>query len=175
MIPEEILASFREAFGERIRDERTIERKVGTVEPRSVYDVWIEVDRETLHDAVEHLCRHFNPHLSVISGDDLGEKVAFNYHFATGWGERYGEATFTIRTFVPKDDFRVPTITDLLPGAQTSEREKIEFFGLTVDGIPDDRNLFLPEDMTIHPWRKDLEEETSKEVRRTVKWEGRDE
>jgi len=151
----------------RIRNERTVERKVGTIEPRAVYDVWIEVERETLHDAVAHLCRHFNPYLSVISGDDLGEKVAFNYHFATGWGERFGEVTFT----VPKDDFRIPTITDLLPGAQTSEREKIEFFGLKVEGIPDDRNLFLPEDATIHPWRKDLQEETSKEVRRTVKWE----
>jgi len=175
MRPEEILSSFREAFGERILSARTIERKVGTAEPRSVYDVWIEVEREMLHDAVAHLCRHFNPHLSVISGDDLGERVALNYHFATGWGNRFGEVTFTIRTFVPKGDFHIPTITDLLPGAQTSEREKIEFFGLTVDGIPDDRNLFLPEGMTIYPWRKDLQEETSKEVRRTVKWETRDE
>jgi len=93
MTPEGILSSFREAFGERIRNERTVERKVGTIEPRAVYDVWIEVERETLHDAVAHICRHFNPHLSVISGDDLGDRVAFNYHFATGWGERFGEVT----------------------------------------------------------------------------------
>jgi len=175
MTPEGILSSFRDAFGDRILAERTIERKVGTVEERSVYDVWIEVERETLHDAVGHLCRNFNPHLSVISGDDLGEEVAFNYHFAAGWGERFGEVTFTIRTLVPKGDFRLPTITDLLPGAQTAEREKIEFFGVRVDGILDGRNLFLPEDATIHPWRKDLEEETSKEVKRTVKWETRNE
>jgi len=111
----------------------------------------------------------------VISGDDLGDDVAFNYHFSTGWGVRYGEATLTIRTVVPKNDFRLPTICDLLPGAQTSEREKHEFFGLEVEGIPDDRNLFLPEDMTIHPWRKDLQAETDREVKRLVKWEERDE
>jgi membrane-bound hydrogenase subunit beta len=92
-----------------------------------------------------------------------------------GWGERYGEATFTIRTMLPKSDLSIPTITDLLAGAQTSEREKIEFYGIDVVGIPDSRNLFLPEGATIHPWRKDLEEETAKEVKRMVKWEGRNE
>jgi membrane-bound hydrogenase subunit beta len=175
MNPEQILSAFREKLGEKVLDDRTVERKVGTVAPRSVYDLWLTVDRNDLHDAVAHLCAEYNPHLTVISGDDLGDDVAFNYHFTTGWGTRYGEATLTIRTVVPKNDFRLPTICDLLPGAQTSEREKHEFFGLEVEGIPDDRNLFLPEDMTIHPWRKDLQAETDREVKRLVKWEERDE
>jgi len=175
MNPEQILSSFKEALGEKVLGDRTVERKVGTVAPRSVYDLWLTVDRNDLHDAVAHLCAEYNPHLTVISGDDLGDDVAFNYHFSTGWGVRYGEATLTIRTVVPKNDFRLPTICDLLPGAQTSEREKHEFFGLEVEGIPDDRNLFLPEDMTIHPWRKDLQAETDREVKRLVKWEERDE
>jgi membrane-bound hydrogenase subunit beta len=175
MNPEQILSAFREKLGEKVLDDRTVERKVGTVAPRSVYDLWLTVDRNDLHDAVAHLCAEYNPHLTVISGDDLGDDVAFNYHFTTGWGARYGEATLTIRTVVPKNDFRLPTICDLLPGAQTSEREKHEFFGLEVEGIPDDRNLFLPEDMTIHPWRKDLQAETDREVKRLVKWEERDE
>ncbi|MBE0634977.1 NADH-quinone oxidoreductase subunit C, partial [Candidatus Bipolaricaulota bacterium] len=140
-----------------------------------VYDLWITVDRASFHDAVAHLCSEYVPHLSVISGDDLGDNVALNYHFTVGWGERYGEVTFTIRTLLPKSDLTIPTITDLLAGAQTSEREKIEFYGIDVVGIPDSRNLFLPEDATIHPWRKDLEEETAKEVKRMVKWEGRNE
>jgi len=175
MNPEQSLSSFKEALGEKVLDDRTVERKVGTVAPRSVYDLWLTVDRSGFHDAVAHLCAEYNPHLTVISGDDLGDNVAFNYHFSTGWGERYGEATFTIRTVVPKSDFRLPTICDLLPGAQTSEREKHEFFGLEVEGIPDDRNLFLPEEMTIHPWRKDLQSETDEAVKRLVKWEARDE
>lgn len=175
MNPEQILSSFKESLGEKVLDDRTVERTVGTVAPRSVYDVWLVVDRSDLHDAVAHLCAEFNPHLSVISGDDLGDEMAFNYHFTVGWGERYGEATLTIRTVVPKNDFRLPTICDLLPGAQTSEREKHEFFGLEIEGTPDNRNLFLPEDMTIHPWRKDLQQEIDREVKRLVKWEARDE
>jgi len=175
MKPEQILSSFRETLGEKVLEDRTIERTVGVIDPKPVYDVWLVVDRGGFHDAVAHLCAKFDPHLSVISGDDLDNEVAFNYHFSAGWGERFGEITFTIRTVVPKSDFRLPTICDLLPGAQTSEREKHEFFGLEIEGIPDDRNLFLPEEATIHPWRKDLEAETAKEVKRLVKWEARDE
>ena len=175
MKPETIITSFRTAFGDRLLEERTIERSVGTITPHPVYDLWLTVDRETLHDAVAHLCEAFVPHLSVISGDDLGNDVAFNYHFAVGFGERYGEVTCTIRTTVPKDDLRLPTITDLIPGAQTSEREKREFYGIEIEGTPDERNLFLPEGSTLHPWRKDLAEETAKHVKRTVKWETRDE
>ncbi len=174
MTPDEIMAAFKEKFGAVIADSHVVERNVGTIAPRPVYDVWIEIPRDQLHTAVTHLCNQFPPHLSVISGDDLGDTVAFNYHFAVGWGERYGEITFTIRTRVPKDDFRLPTITDVLPGALTSEREKQEFYGITIEGIPDGRNLFLPEGATIHPWRKDLEEETQKSVKRLVKWEDRD-
>jgi membrane-bound hydrogenase subunit beta len=175
MNPETILSSFRTALGNRLLEDRAIERSEGNIAPRPVYDLWVVVDRASLHDAVAHLCAKFNPHLSVISGDDLGDGIALNYHFSTGWGERYGEATCTIRTVVPKSDLRVPTITDLLPGAQTSEREKREFFGIEVVGIPDARNLFLPEDLTIHPWRKDLDDETKPFVKRLVKWEERDE
>ena len=171
MKPTDLIASFRETFGARLLEERTVERHVGTVDPQPVYDLWLVFDRETLHEAVEHLCEHFDPHLSVISGDDLGDEVALNYHFTAGWGERFGEVTCNIRTTLPKSDLHVPTITDLLIGAQTAEREKIEFYGITFDGIPDDRNLFLPEGMTIHPWRRDLEEETNEAVKRTVKWE----
>jgi len=175
MNPQTILGAFRTALGGKILDERTIERQVGTIDPKPVYDLWIDVERGAFRDAVELLCGEYNPHLSVISGEDTGDAVALNYHFSAGWGERYGEVTFTIRVVVPKSDFRIPTITDLLPGAQTSEREKIEFFGIEVDGIPDKRNLFLPEDMTIHPWRRDQDEANAPFVKRLVKWEERNE
>jgi len=174
MNPDTILSSFKSALGGKVLEDRKIERTVGTKTPRSVYDLWLVVDRDTLHAAVEHLVAEFNPHLSVISGEDIGDGVALNYHFTSGWGEQYGEVTFSIRCVVPKSDLRIPTICDILPGAQTAEREKKEFYGIEVVGIPDDRNLFLPEDMTIHPWRNDLEEETKKSVKRLVKWEERD-
>lgn len=175
MSVQQLFSSFREVLGPGLLEDRTIERTVGTLTQGTVYDLWITVSRDAFRRAIEHLCAQAEPHLSVISGDDLGDSVALNYHFSVGWGQRYGEVTLSIRTLLPKADLSIPTITDLLPGAQTSEREKIEFYGIDVVGIPDSRNLFLPEEATIHPWRKDLEEETAQHVKRMVKWEGRDE
>jgi membrane-bound hydrogenase subunit beta len=175
MNTQKIFADFRAALGSGYLDDRTIERRVGTLTPGTVYDLWIVVAPDAFRAAAEHLCAQHAPHLSVISGDDLGDSLALNYHFTVGWGTRYGEATLTLRTVLPKSQLSIPTLTDLLPGAQTAEREKIEFYGIEVVGAPDTRNLFLPEDATIHPWRKDLEIQTAQQTKRMVKWEERDE
>jgi len=170
MTPEVLLSTFREAFGEKILSTRTVTHSVGR-ERHAVHNVWIEMGRETLHDAVAHLTSFSHLHLSVISGDDLGEAIAFNYHFAVGFGERFGEVVLTIRVVVPKGDLRLPTLTDLIPGALTSEREKQEFFGVVVEGIPDPRHLFLPQEATFHPWRKDEAAAIGRETRHLVDWE----
>ena len=61
--------------------------------------------------------------------------------------------------FVPvtKTDLKVPTITGIIPGALTSEREKQEMLGIEVVGIPDGRRMFLPDDFPqgVYPWRND--------------------
>ncbi|MEW5827151.1 MAG: NADH-quinone oxidoreductase subunit C [Candidatus Bipolaricaulota bacterium] len=175
MTPDRIRDAVRQALGKRLLDDRIVERSVGTNTRRAIYDLWLTVPPDALHDAVAELVGRFAPHFTVISGDDLGESISFIYHFTVGWGERFGEVSVNLRTTVEKANLRLPTLTDLIPGAQTSEREKHEFYGLEVLGIPDDRNLFLPEDSTIHPWRKDLEGETERFVHRAVEWEATDE
>ncbi|MDG6221205.1 MAG: NADH-quinone oxidoreductase subunit C, partial [Candidatus Thermoplasmatota archaeon] len=49
------------------------------------------------------------------------------------------------------------TISHIVPGAVITEREKQEFLGITIDGIPDPRRLFLTENLPegLYPWRKD--------------------
>ena len=65
------------------------------------------------------------------------------------------KVTFTVA--LPKDDLTVDSISDIIPGAVFSEREKQEFLGIQVVGIPDDRRLFLPDHFPegVYPWRKD--------------------
>ncbi len=175
MKPEQVLEVLRTSLQDRLLDSHVVERIVA--DERTHPDLWVKVvDGAALHDATAALLASFDPHLTVISGDDLDEILLLNYHFTVGWGGRFGELCVTIQMGVPKSDLRVPTITDLVPGALTSEREKHEFYGVVFDGIPDDRNLFLPEDMTIHPWRRDDESqrETDTMVKRLVKWENQD-
>jgi membrane-bound hydrogenase subunit beta len=58
---------------------------------------------------------------------------------------------------LPKGDIRIPTITDLIPGAQTAEREIKEMFGVTIEDLPDLPNIFLPQDFQkgVYPLRRD--------------------
>jgi membrane-bound hydrogenase subunit beta len=58
---------------------------------------------------------------------------------------------------LPKDNLKVQTITDIIPGAIFTERETQEMMGITVEGIPDNRRLFIPEDFPegVYPWRRD--------------------
>ena len=57
---------------------------------------------------------------------------------------------------LPKSKPEIETISDLIPGAVITEREKQEMLGVKVINIPDNRRLFLPEDFPegVYPWRK---------------------
>jgi NADH-quinone oxidoreductase subunit C len=56
----------------------------------------------------------------------------------------------------PDDDPRMPTWVRVYAGADWHEREAWEMFGITFDGHPDLRNLYLPGDFEGHPLRKDF-------------------
>ncbi len=56
---------------------------------------------------------------------------------------------------VPSEDPRVPSLTQLWPGANWLEREQYDFFGVVFEGHPDLRRIIMPEDWEGHPQRKD--------------------
>ncbi len=154
MEPTGLVKSFQARFGGRLRAVRTDEVRSNL----GIYSypvIWFEIDREILHEAVAHLISFQFPHLATISGQDLGEELELTYHFSIGYGQRRGEQSVNFRLKVPKADLKVRSICDLIPGALTAEREKIEFLGVQFEGIPDARNIFLPYEMKGHPWRKD--------------------
>ncbi len=63
----------------------------------------------------------------------------------------------TLKTRIPADNLRAPTVTNVWRGADWHEREAAEMFGITFEGHPNLVPLLLPEDMTDHhPLRKDV-------------------
>ncbi|MFO7618775.1 MAG: NADH-quinone oxidoreductase subunit C [Thermoplasmata archaeon] len=126
---------------------------------KKLQTVWLRVPRENLRDAVAIVAElQSPPHIAVASGSDLGDDIEILYHFQVFWGfGRESTVSVTVGTTCPKSDPHLPTISDMAPGAVITEREKQEFFGVIIDGIPDPRRLFLTESIPegMYPWRKD--------------------
>ena len=174
--PEQIVEHFKQALGESLLDSSIHQRSEGVRETRT-NQVWLTLDRKSLVPAVEALIELHYPHLSVISGCDLGDEIELTYHFYVYYGESNREHGVNFKVLLPKSDLTVDTLTGLIPGALTSEREKQEFFGITVNDIPDSRRIFLPDDFPegLYPWRKDetgIQEDMVKKLYDVGKEEG---
>jgi len=157
LTPEAIVEQFKAALGDGLQASRVVERAEGLKTMKS-QEIWLTLDKDLLHDALVLLATFDYPHLAVISGVDTGDAVDLLYHFFIYYGRSRGselKVTFTVA--LPKDDLTVDSISDIIPGAVFSEREKQEFLGVKVVGIPDDRRLFLPDHFPegVYPWRKD--------------------
>lgn len=154
--PEQVMEKFTTKYGTGIKETRIKEWREGKKKIPH-YTIWIDLDRDLLRPAVETLIGIRFPHLSVIGASDLGDSIRLVYIFSIQYGEVKSEYMITLAVILPKNDLTIPTISDLIPGAVFGEREKQEFLGIKVIGIPDNRRLFLPEDFPegIYPWRKD--------------------
>ncbi len=91
-------------------------------------------------------------HISTITGVDAGNVVEVIYHFDCR------HTMLNLKIPLSKDDLKVPTITDVFPGAVLYERDLMEMLGVKVGGHPDPRRLFLPDDWPegVYPLRKEF-------------------
>ena len=157
LTPEEILKSFKDEFKTKIKDSRIERRTAGSKKTEYVH-IWMKVDRSVFKNVVKHLMKLQKfPHLAVASGNDIGKNIELIYHFSLYYGIRNNEVSLNIAVDIPKSNPTIETISDLIPGALITEREKQEMLGVTIKGIPDSRRLFLPDDFPkdVYPWRKD--------------------
>ncbi len=90
--------------------------------------------------------------ITAITGLDLGATLGLLYHIRTS------NAFVTIRTEVQKDNPKIQTIIDLIPGAVFSELEVADLFGVSFEGNPSSGHFVLSENWPegIYPLRKDV-------------------
>ncbi len=122
------------------------------------HNVFARIKREDFRKFIDFLFEIQDyPHFSVISATDLGNSVELLYHFTVGYGEMGGEVVVTAAVNLPKEDLRIETITDRIPGALISEREIHEMVGVEFTGLKDTRHFFLDENWPEgkYPWRRD--------------------
>jgi NADH:ubiquinone oxidoreductase subunit C len=94
-------------------------------------------------------------HLSTITALDLGEQIAVMYHF---WK---GKTFAVVKTTVPKNDARIPSITPAVPAAVFYEAEVKDLMGVFFDGNPYMKGRFvLPDEYPMDapaPLRKEAD------------------
>lgn len=162
-----ILSYLKENLGEDILDSKVTSRKAG-VKQNEFYNLWVEVKKEKFKETVKLLMKLQYPHIAIIAGNDNGETIDLVYLFSIFYGNTFKEISINLKVSLDREKPSIESITDLIPGAQTTEREIKEMFGVEFIGLPDMHNIFLPEDFPkdVFPFRKDqkgLEELLPKE------------
>ncbi|MEA3375815.1 MAG: NADH-quinone oxidoreductase subunit C [Chloroflexota bacterium] len=128
-----------DAFGEACPDQ-TFEARTMPVD-----ETVIEIPAACLEEVVAVLSGTFSVHhLSTITGQDRGAELELLYHFWHGQG-------VTLQVVLPRDDARIRTLTDVIPGADFYEREVGEMLGVTFEGHPGPEHLLLPDDWEEGP------------------------
>ena len=151
--------SLKKEFKDAVLSLDIHERRAGAANDVFGHDLWLEISRQSFRTFVEKLFEYDFVNFHVISGDDEGDDVALSYHLSVFQRDRGGRVGVTVTVKVPKSDLSMPSIFDLLPGSEYSERETREMFGVDFVGLPNKGLVFLPEDWNeeIKPWRRDSE------------------
>jgi NADH-quinone oxidoreductase subunit C len=109
---------------------------------------WVEVATAARDDPALGLS--FFDWLSAVDEQDAGFDVVVHLHSV----EHRHHAL--LRTRVPRDEARLPSLVGVFAGAGWHERETHEMFGLGFDGHPNLVPLLLPDGFAGHPLRKDF-------------------
>ena len=157
-VPYDVLGDELKAkFGDDIIKLDVHERRGGKAGEVQTRDLWIEINKDAFRPFIEDLFTRDFVNFHVISGDDVDEDVVLNYHLSLFQKMRAKRVGVTVTIRVPKADLSMPSIYDLLPGSEYSERETREMFGVDFLGLPNKALIFLPEDWDeeIKPLRRD--------------------
>jgi Ni,Fe-hydrogenase III component G len=115
----------------------------------------VSLEPAQLLDCVGPLAAAHWGYLSALTGLDHGPeagRMEALYHFCNR------AAVITLRVQLPREKAAVPSVCGVIPSATLFERELMEMFGVTCEGTPDSRRLFLPDEWPdgVYPLRKDF-------------------
>ena len=117
----------------------------------------VEVKKEELKKVIHHLKESslnfmFLTDICGIHYPDHKEKELGVIYHLHNLQENF---RIRIKSFFPKDNAEVDSITDLYSGANWMERETYDFYGITFKGHPDLRVILNMEELGHHPLLKE--------------------
>lgn len=111
-----------------------------------------EISPAKLVESIGALKENGMINIGAITGLDLGDRFEIIYHLYNDDG-----VLLNLKTYISREDPRIPTVTGIFPGVFLYERELMDLFGILVEGIPEGRRYPLPDDWPDgeYPLRKD--------------------
>lgn len=128
-----------------------IQKIDGALEVKKLSDrrAIISLPRDKYREAVRRLAGSGFAHVIAMTGVDMKESIDLLLHLGTS-------TMVTLRVRLDPADPKVPTISDILPGAELREREVHDLLGVEFIGHPSQERFMVPEDWPegIFPLRK---------------------
>jgi len=147
---EEVVSWLREQLGGALLEAKVTGRR----------RAFVRVDREHFKAAMIALKELGMDFLEALTGIDEGNNIEVIAHVGRS-------ASIAVKTTVPKEDPRLPSLVYLYPGAEIYEREVWEMLGVVFEGNPRLARTFLPENWPkgVYPLRRDYEPKHPKPLR----------
>lgn len=111
--------------------------------------------------------------LTTMCGIHFPEKVDQEFCLMYQLHNMQTNDRLRIRTFMPKSDLTMPTITDIWLTSNWMEREAFDFYGFDFTGHPNLTRVLNMEEMNYHPMRKEYALEDESRTDKDDKYFGR--
>ena len=118
---------------------------------------WVEVERDRIVEILTHLrdALGFDMLTDLTAVDWLDKDRPERFEMVYILRSLADACWFRVTTWVPEDDPRIATASDVWKAAPWAEREVFDMYGITFDGHADLRRILLPDWYEGHPLRKD--------------------
>ncbi|MDP3921611.1 MAG: NADH-quinone oxidoreductase subunit C [Candidatus Omnitrophota bacterium] len=138
-----------------------LEKNVPSAKIKVVRDSLLVENPADLHNVVLALKSDSDlrlDYLSSLTASDFVDYLETVYHLYS-IDKRIGPVVLRVR--VKRDNPKIPSLVAIYRGAEFQEREAYDTYGITYEGHPDLRRIFMWEGFEGFPMRKDYEQEDS--------------
>lgn len=135
-VPEELRSFLSDVLGDLSPE---IQMTAGSVS--------VKVSPENLREAAERMRKAGFDHVKAVTAIDLPEanEIEVVYHISSYTDPRLSRWIVALRTSVPRDDPKLPSLYDVWPSVKYQEMEQWEMLGVEFEGHPGLRRLLLPD------------------------------
>ena len=126
---------------------------IGDVEERSESRVYVGINAAMVRDIAGFMFNNLGARLIILTALETRNGMEILYHFSF---DQLGKIV-TLRAVVPMPEPRIDSITPVIDGAEYTEREMIDLFGIELVGHPNPTRFLLGDDWPegVYPYRKE--------------------